>query len=431
MKNALKHLGIEKLNEMQEDCISAYKDNNVVLMSPTGTGKTLAFLLSTINKLDKDLNQCQLLILAPTRELAIQIHEVIKTVKTEHSSVLCYGQHEVKIEKNRLANNPHIIVGTPGRINDHLNRRHFATNFIKDVVIDEYDKSLEMGFSEEINNIFKRMHQYDFILTSATDAIEIPGFLASKNPTYVKNTKKHKESSIKVQIVKSEETDKLKTLFDLLCFFNTQNNLVFCNHRDAVNRISDILKNDGVDHDVFHGGLEQEERERSLIKFRNGSYNTLICTDLAARGLDIPNIDNVVHYQIANTEDAYTHRNGRTGRMTASGSAYLILSEEEYQPKYIEEQLEEFDFKRDCLLPELSKVTTLYFGGGKKDKISKVDFVGFLCQKGGLEKTEIGKIDVLDRCSYVAVPRGKAQNLIKKLSGQKLKKKKVKIQFSR
>jgi ATP-independent RNA helicase DbpA len=210
-----------------------------------------------------------------------------------------------------------------------------------------------------------------------------------------------------------------------------QATLVFCNHREAVERISALLSEQDLAHDVYHGGLEQDARERALIKFRNGSIRLLITTDLASRGLDIPQIKSVIHYQLPTSESAFVHRNGRTARMHAEGTAFLIVSENEPLPAYVNEHLEGEDISLPPLLPEPPQWTTLYLAAGKKDKISKTDIVGLLLQKGNLQKDELGLIEVKDYASFVAVKHTKATKLIKLLSREKIKNKKVKIEIAR
>ncbi len=196
-------------------------------------------------------------------------------------------------------------------------------------------------------------------------------------------------------------------------------------------RISELLKDRGIFHVTFHGDLDQDQRERALVKFRNGSVKIMVTTDLASRGLDIPEVRYVVHYQLPQKEDAFIHRNGRTARMDASGTAYLVLNENESLPAYLERSPEEEALEDDLRVPDEPEWVTLYVSGGKKDKINKVDIVGWLIQKGGLDKSEIGMIEIKDFGSYVAVGRNKVKSLIPVIAEEKLKKKKVKVQVAK
>jgi superfamily II DNA/RNA helicase len=222
--------------------------------------------------------------------------------------------------------------------------------------------------------------------------------------------------------------DKLSSLFQLLCHLGGEPTLVFCNHREAAKRVSDSLTDSMVINGYFHGGLEQHIRERVLAKFRNGSCNILVCTDLASRGLDIPEIRHIIHYHLPASEQAYIHRNGRTARMHASGDAYLILSTEESVPDYIKDELITIELPDTRILPPKPDWATLYIGKGKKDKLNKVDIVGFLMQKGKLKKEEIGLIDVKDFFSYVAVKRTRMGELLWLVRNEKIKNMKAAIE---
>lgn len=430
----LKRVRIESLNEMQNQTISVIEQNkNLLLLSPTGSGKTLAFLLPLIDKLQKDNQQIQLLILTPARELAIQIEQVIKSLKTGFKTLCCYGGHLIQTERKSLKHPPEIIIGTPGRIADHIRRGHISTSHIKYLVLDEFDKSLELGFHNEMRGIIGELHLLKIrALTSATNMREIPPFVGlNEYETLNYLPKEQIQENLTLKAVRSEGKDKLDAFFKLACKLGNETTVVFVNHREAADRISNHLHKMGLPHDVFHGGLKQEERERALIKFRNGSHHMLLTTDLAARGLDIPDIKYVVHYHFPKQKEAFIHRNGRTARMKASGIAYLIFAEQENAPEYISE---EFDF--DTLmdnwpLPELPQWQTIYVGHGKKDKVNKIDIVGLFLKKGKLKKEDLGLIDVLDHSSFVAVQRNKVKQLLKLLHNQKIKGKKLKLQVSK
>ncbi|OOQ62015.1 DEAD/DEAH box helicase [Mucilaginibacter pedocola] len=432
IQQALQKLNIEKLNPMQEAAISAAEKSDLILLSPTGSGKTLGFLLPVLNLLRADIDGVQALVLVPSRELALQIEQVFRSMGTGFKVNCCYGGHPVRVEMKNLSQPPALLIGTPGRIGHHLRRESFDTNNVTTLVLDEFDKSLEFGFQEDMAYIIGQLRSIrKRILTSATQMDEIPGFTGIYKPiklNYLSDTEP--TANLKQKVVVAEPADKLEALFALICKIGDTPTLVFCNHRDAVERISDVLWDNGLPNDVFHGGMEQEDRERALIKFRNGSHRILITTDLASRGLDIPEIEHVIHYQLPHTEEAFTHRNGRTARMHASGTSYLMLSPGE-KPTYIAEMPEVEDLSGEIIIPQPSPWLTIYLAAGKKDKVNKVDIVGLLLKKGGLEKDEVGLIEVLDFSAYAAIKREKAEHVVALLKNEKLKGKKIKIEVSR
>lgn len=404
--------------------------NDVILLSPTGSGKTLAFLLPLLTTLTASSGNVQSLVLTPSRELAIQIEQVFKAMNTGFKVSSCYGGHKMSVEKNNLTEAPALLIGTPGRILDHITRGNFTTEGIHTLILDEFDKSLELGFREEMSAISGRLgFVKKRILTSATRALEIPAFTGITEPVTLDYLNENKVAEgLTCNILKSVNKDKLSALFQLLCHLGGEAALVFCNHRDAAQRVSDSLTQSQVINEYFHGGLEQHVRERVLGKFRNGSCNILICTDLASRGLDIPDVKHVIHYHLPTNEAAYTHRNGRTARMHAAGNSYLILSAEESVPAYIQDEPRTIELPESRILPPKPVWETLYIGKGKKDKLNKVDVVGFLMQKGKLQKEEIGLIEVKDFFSYVAVKRTKIRELLRTVRDERIKNMKAVIE---
>ncbi len=432
IEKSLENLKIASLNEMQLASIEACKtSSDIVLLSPTGSGKTLAFLLPVLSQIDASIPGVQVLILAPSRELALQIEQVFRSMGTDFKVNCCYGGHAMRIEKNNMKQAPAVLIGTPGRIADHIRRETFDTNAVSTIILDEFDKSLEFGFQEEMSFIIRELpHLKKRFLTSASEAIAIPEFTGVTSPVRLNFLSDVPPRGLKLKAVVSEGRDKLDALFALICKLANTTTLIFCNHREAVTRISELLHDKGLVHGVYHGGLEQEERERALIKFRNGSHRILITTDLASRGLDIPEIENVIHYQFPATADAFMHRNGRTARMHAEGTSYLIMGEGDHLPSFLKEKPEYVDLPVNPRLPDNSKWDTLYIAAGKKDKINKTDIVGLLIQKGKLHKDEVGLIEVLDYSSFVAVRRDKIDDVVDLLRFEKIKKKSVKIEVS-
>jgi superfamily II DNA/RNA helicase len=431
---ALEKMKIAELNAMQKQSIDACKKHaSVLLLSPTGTGKTLAFLLPIIEQLNTNGKNVQAIIVVPSRELAIQIESVFKQLSTGFKINCCYGGHSTKIERNNFEQMPAVLVGTPGRLAYHMARNHFTIEALKTLVLDEFDKSLEFGFKDDMTYIISKLIKLNRrILTSATALDEIPDFVGAKDFFEINflNNDNDLKVDLTLKIVKAKSTDKLELLFSLICHIENAPTIIFCNHRDAVDRISELLWKKGVANGLFHGGMDQEDRERALIKFRNGSHHFLITTDLAARGLDIPDIKAIVHYQLPISEDAFIHRNGRTARMQAKGTAYILLAENEKNPDFISNDIEVVKLPSKNILPEKAKWRTLYIGAGKKDKINKMDIVGLILQKGKIGKDDLGKIEVLDNSAYAAVNTDVIDRVVNTLEGEKIKNKKVKMAIS-
>jgi len=429
----LANLKIKALNDMQLASVAANQQHaDVILLSDTGSGKTLAFLLPILELLDKSKPATQALVIVPSRELALQIEQVFRAMGTGHKVTCCYGGHLRETEENNLVEAPALIIGTPGRLADHLRRGNIKTGDIRTLVLDEFDKSLELGFSEEMSFIIGSLPALKKrILTSATDTVDIPAFTGLSDPAELNFLTGRPADALDIQTLASDDRDKLNTLFRLICFLGNRSTIVFCNHRESVDRTAAFLKEKGIVAGFYHGALEQPERDLALCKFRNGSVNILVTTDLAARGLDVANIRYIVHYHLPNDEAGFTHRNGRTARMDASGTAILILGPEEELPSYVQTTLDPITLPADSVLPERPKWATLFVAAGKKDKVNKVDIVGFLTNKGQLKKEDVGLIEVKDFFSYVAVRKTKVPNTLQLIKNEKIKNKKIKIDVAK
>lgn len=433
VENILSAFNIDALNEMQLASITANeKHDNVILLADTGSGKTLAFLLPILQLLDPANNKTQAMIIVPSRELALQVEHVFKKMRTGFKITCCYGGHLRETEENNLVQPPALLVGTAGRLADHIRRGNITTNTIEILVLDEFDKSLEAGFEEEMSFIIGSLPSLKKrILTSATEAPYIPNFIELHEPGKLNYLSGEIAEGLAIQIVNCDEKDKLNTLFNLICYLGNRSAVIFCNHRESVERTSQMLKEKSIVNVFYHGGMEQQERDSALCKFRNGTSNVLVTTDLASRGLDIPNIRYIIHYHLPSTEDVFTHRNGRTARMEASGTAILILSPEERLPSYINTAVTEINLPETVELPEKPKWSTLFIAAGKKDKVNKVDIVGFLTNKGQLKKEDIGLIEVKDFFSFVAIRKVKVGQVLQLIKNEKIKNKKVKIDMAR
>lgn len=433
IENTLSNLQIEALNEMQQASLEANKTSNeVILLADTGSGKTLAFLLPVTQLLEKHRPVTQALIIVPSRELALQIEQVFKKMGTGFKITCCYGGHLRETEENNLKQAPALIVGTPGRLADHIRRGNIITSHIETLVLDEFDKSLEQGFEEEMSFVIGSLPALKKrLLTSATEALEIPAFVGLTNAVTINFLTGEKSAALAIQMVLSDDKDKSNTLFNLICALGNRSTIVFCNQREFVEQVSAFLKDKGIVNVFYHGAMEQQERDSALCKFRNGSSNVLVTTDLAARGLDIPNIRYIIHYQLPNTQESFTHRNGRTARMEASGTAILILAPHEHVPEYITPTPTAIELPPTAVLPQKPVWTTLFIAAGKKDKVNKVDIVGFLTNKGQLKKEDVGLIEVKDFFSFVAIRKSKASHTLQMIKTERIKNKKVKIDVAK
>ena len=423
----LEKLGISELNDMQKEATQAVLRTNddVVILSPTGSGKTLAYLLPLVQLIDASVPTVQAVVIVPGRELALQSAMVLKDMGCGLRACACYGGRAAMDEHRVLRQvQPHIVFATPGRLLDHIEKENILTTGIRYLVIDEFDKCLEMGFLNEMNAIINRLSNVQRrILISATDAESIPHFVNMGRTTRMDYLIEEEQVSDRVNVyqVISPVKDKLETLRNLLCELGEESSIVFLNYRESVERVADYLQEQGFTLSYFHGGLEQRQREDALYKFSNASANVLVSTDLASRGLDIPSINNIIHYHLPESEQGYIHRVGRTARWDKLGRTFFILNQEESIPDYIDAEPTLHTIPTDLPAPPKPKMVTLYIGKGKKDKLSKGDIVGFLCKKGGLKGTEIGRISVEDRFTYVAIDRAQLRSVLRNVQGEKIK----------
>ena len=477
----LEKLGITALNDMQRQAGDAilHSSQDVVVLSPTGTGKTLAYLLPLVQLVDAQQDIPQALVIVPGRELAMQSDRVLRSMGCGLRSAACYGGRTAMDEHRRLRElKPQIIFGTPGRLNDHLDKGNISPFGIRYLVIDEFDKCLEMGFHDEMARLLKKLPGVRrHILLSATEGAIDHGpltidhswkrinFLHKNSPSSTVRSALPLGSSkngqwsmfngqcstvserVKAYVVKSPVKDKLTTLRQLLCDIGGEQSVVFLGFRDAVERVGDYLRREGFAVSVFHGGMEQKQREDALYKFSNGSANVFVSTDLGSRGLDIPDVQNIIHYHLPLHEQELVHRVGRTARWDKQGRTFFIVGPEEQLPEFVidhlpltidhspfldepsgraERTVDDRAANVQCSMvnvqcPPTPPMATLYIGKGKKDKISKGDIVGFLCKKGGLQPSEIGRIDVMDRYAYAAVSRPRFEQVLRLTQGEKIK----------
>ena len=422
----LNALGIEALNPMQEDMLDGVrKHDSLVLLSPTGSGKTLGYMLPVVEAM-QPAPVPTVLVLVPSRELAIQTQGVATRLCRDTKAYACYGGRPAMDEHRAMRSlSPQMVIGTPGRVLDHLQKCNFDSSQIDTLVIDEFDKSLELGFRQQMADILALLPSVrKRILLSATDSPEIPSFVGAgrvHRMDYLADTDADYADRISQYLLRSPEKDKLETLGRLLCSLGSTPSIVFLNYREAVDRVYQFLHKAGFCVSAFHGAMEQKDRERALFRFQSGCANVLVSTDLAARGLDIADVQNIIHYHLPMNSEAYIHRNGRTARWDRQGASYLILGPEE--------TLDKLDCLTDMVEMEVpstynvpsSRWETLYIGRGKKDKVNKVDIVGFLSKTGGLSREQLGMVTVFPQWSFAAVERTCVPSLMARIKGQKIK----------
>ena len=423
----LDKLNIYELNPMQNQALEAIRENEkTILLSPTGTGKTLAFLLPLLEALDSEIEEVQALIIVPSRELAIQIETVVRDMGSGYKANAIYGGRSIAKDKIELKHTPTILIGTPGRLADHFEQARFTTKFIKTLVIDEFDISIEVGSGGEMKFIMSYLANVNKrILTSATEGASIPKYLNMSGAKTLNFLSKKPSTKLDIKTVISPSANKHNTLVDLLHHVGNEPGIVFCNKKERLEDLSRFLDKKNIAHTCFHGGMEQRDRERALIKLRNGSVTVLVASDLAARGIDIPEMNFIIHYEIPEAVQEYTHRNGRTARVNSKGTAYLIKGDREVFPDFVgKSQTIRVNATKDIKPPFWA---TLFISGGRKDKISKGDIAGLFFKQGHITKDQLGVIELKQDCAFVAVPVSIADNLVDKLNNVRLKKKKIRV----
>ena len=427
----IQKFGIETLTPMQERMgQEGVKPGNVVLLSPTGTGKTLAFLLPLLRLVSPTLDALQAVVIVPTRELAQQNEEVLRKGSTGVRSMSLYGGRPAMNEHRIMRElKPQVVFATPGRMNDHLSKGNLNGDSVSVLVIDEFDKCVELGFQEEMETLVSQFGGVKHCwLTSATDAASLPSFIEKVGTQRGREWRRldfltegpDVKQRMQLHVVKSPLKDKLDTLGHLLTFVKGSPAIVFVSHRESVERVGEWLRKEGFVAEMYHGGLEQDRRERALYKFRSGSANVLVSTDLAARGLDIPAVRIVVHYHLPLREEDFTHRNGRTARWDAEGEIYLLQGPAEQLPDYASEA-DEVVLPDGPIRPSCPKYVSIYIGRGKRDKLSKADVLGFFCKKGGANASDIGRIDVGPHHAYASILRSSARNVLRLVADEKIK----------
>lgn len=428
-------LGIMELNPMQKEMLGkASEGRDIILLSPTGSGKTLAFTLPVLKLMKPSTGRIQCVVIAPSRELVIQIAGVLREAAKLFRVVALYGGHSVEDEINSLKVVPDIVVATPGRLLDHSVRKNLELLPVRMLVLDEFDKTLELGFEEEMGKLIKRMKNISrIILTSATKADILPDFLKLDNPVTVDYSSEGNEvrGRMNIRKVTTDNNDKLQGLLTLLHNINAgkeglEKAMIFVNHRESAERVYEFLRKNKVAAVLYHGALEQKDRETAVALFNNGSRPILVATDLAARGLDIEKVQSVIHYHQPLTEESYIHRNGRTARMEEEGEVYLLVGPDEELKEFVNSD-GEFLLDENNKSDLTQKFMTLYISGGKREKLSRGDILGFLVKECGVPASDIGKINVFDHYSLVAVKEKEVARILEVADGKKLKGEKRRI----
>jgi len=422
----LDKLKIEQLNPMQKDAQKAIATgNDLIVLSPTGTGKTVAFLLPIFARIDWKSDQVQAIVVVPSRELAIQIEQVARKMGTGYKINSVYGGRAGSQDKIDLNHRPALLIGTPGRINDHLRKGSFSTDHIKILVLDEFDKSLEIGFEIEMSSIIDTLpNVQQRILTSATEMNQIPAFIGLKKPIII-NYLHEKIEALSVKVVQSPRHEKFDILATTLSYIGHQPGIIFCNFRESIDKVSQFLESKNYAHGCYHGAMEQRDREIELLKFRNGTHQLIVATDLAARGLDIPELKFIIHFEMPSKAREFIHRNGRTARMKQDGTAYVLKGLHEDLPEFIDHP--EFVQLSPKHTPQATEWSTLYITAGRRDKISKGDIAGLLQKQGELTPSDLGVIEITQEGSYVAVKTSQVARVLGLINNSKLKKIKIRI----
>ena len=426
-------LNFTTMSEIQEKAINPILDGSDVLaQSKTGSGKTLAFGLPCIMRTDTTNYKPQTIIITPTRELADQIAVELRRIaayKANLKILTLYGGVPLRAQAESLAKGAHILIGTPGRIQDHLAKETLVLNSIKTLVLDEADRMLDMGFYDEIVKIGSNMpRSKQTLLFSATfpENIEKLAKALLNQPITIKVDTLIEENKINELVYETE--DKLKTLTALIQSYKPESLLIFCNTKVQVISLTDTLAGRGHSVIDIHGDLDQRDRNESVIAFSNGSKRIMVATDVASRGLDIKDIALVINYDLPFDSEVYTHRIGRTGRADATGIAISLFSPKDSEKcSYVLQKAKKAEMKElrvDAKFKMVSEYDTLCLNGGKKTKLRAGDILGTLCKEIGIDNGMIGKINITDTKSYIALHHTVIDKVFKALKKVKIKKKK-------
>lgn len=463
---ALDNLGFENPSEVQEETIpNLLNGKDVIVKSQTGSGKTASFGIPICNAVQVEESKITALVLVPTRELALQVKEDLSNIgrlkKVRCAAV--FGKQPFNEQVRELKQRVHVVIGTPGRISDHMNRGNLNFQDLSYIIIDEADKMLNMGFIDQVSDILDRLPKKR---TTALFSATIPASIEALCDNYMTKpklleieSKIFNREKIKETYLNIEDKDKFKALWKNLYAFMPEAAIVFCNTKDKVKRVYENLKDEGILVEQLHGDMEQKVRIETMERFKDREFKVLVATDIAARGIHVDNITHVFNYEVPMERESYVHRIGRTGRAGREGMAITFVSN--YEKKFldsIEEYLgyniEKGEFPSDLqvkegrtLFKESQKqlkegkvnrkkvihkdIIKVYISAGKKKKLRNIDIVGSLSNLPELSGEDIGIIDIQDNISYVDILNNKGNVLLKKYKEIVIKGKKVKLEKAR
>lgn len=432
----LSSLGYDSMTPIQALSLpSIIEGKDVIGQGKTGSGKTAAFGLGLLNKLNTKQFRVQALVLCPTRELADQVaNELRKLARSIHNIkilTLCGGT-AYGPQVGSLEHGAHIVVGTPGRVEEHVRKGNLKLDNADMLVLDEADRMLEMGFQPALESIFEHLpKQRQTLLFSATFPDQINDMTKSlmKQPVLAKVDTEHNTNSISEHFYKVEQSKRVHAVRLLLMEHQPESCIIFCNTKKETQDVNDELKAYGFSVLCLHGDLEQRDRDQTLIRFANKSASILVATDVAARGLDIDALDAVINYQISNDLDVHVHRIGRTGRAGSSGIACTLYTDKEQYKfdalgNYLNRSLSNDELPHKSVVEQAvyrSQYITVQVGGGKKQKVRPGDILGALTGDNGIAGSDVGKIFINDFSAYVAVSRPAIKTALDKLSNGKIK----------
>ncbi|WP_248320833.1 MULTISPECIES: ATP-dependent RNA helicase DbpA [unclassified Caballeronia] len=442
MQANLQQLGYASMTPIQAASLPhALAGHDLIAQAKTGSGKTAAFTLPLLSRLDAKQFAVQALVLCPTRELADQVTQEIRRLARAEENVkvltLCGGT-PMRPQIASLEHGAHIVVGTPGRIMDHLQRETLSLAGVRTLVLDEADRMLDMGFFDDIASVARQCPKdRQTLLFSATypEGIAKLSQQFLRNPREIKLTEQHSNAKIKQRFYQVEDHERLHAVGLLLDHYRPVSTLAFCNTKQQCRDLLDVLRAQGFEALTLHGELEQRERDQVLVQFANRSCSVLVATDVAARGLDIAQLEAVINVDVTPDPEVHVHRIGRTGRAGEEGWALSLASMDEMGRVGAIEEAQRAEVEWHPLSELTSAepghlkppMATLQILGGRKDKIRPGDVLGALTGEAGFDGTQIGKINVMDMVTYVAVERGIADDAIRRLGAGKLKGRKVKV----
>jgi len=432
----LASLGYEAMTEVQEKSLpSVLNGQDVVVQAKTGSGKTVAFGLGLLQQINPRFFGAQSLVLCPTRELADQVAKELRKLARcvdNIKVVVLVGGKPFGPQKGSLEHGGHIIVGTPGRVQDHLNRGTLNLQGLKILVLDEADRMLDMGFSDVVTEIIEQTPDArQTLLFSATYPSSVNKMCRAiqDNPVTIKIETNEDDNTIEQHFYQMEKNDRDEALIHLFQHHKPKTALVFCHTKKSCADIAKFLSENNIQSLAIHGDLEQPERDQVLAQFANNSCPVLVATDVAARGLDIKSLEAVVNYELPRDLETYTHRIGRTGRAGAKGLALSLYAPyeqhrvdaiEEVQPSSCVNQSAD-ELEQDVWFKLYAPMVTLQLDAGRKNKLRPGDLLGALTGDAGLDGANIGKIDIFDRTTYVAIERSVSDQAVDYFSSGKVK----------